>query len=95
MWLLKQLLNTRHGCVEHIGMFFGPSSLFARLSAILKTRDQQGRADLHWYALVDQNQLRHLVSNGDHLTNNGTFAHDIRYALMFAALGVFFDSSAR
>ncbi len=76
-------------------MFFGPSSLFARLSAILKRGIQPGRADLHWYALVDQNHFGNLIRNGDHLTNNGTFAHVSAYALMFAALGVFFDSSAR
>ncbi len=93
--LLKQLLNTRHRGVEHIGDVLGPSSLFARLSAILKTRDSASPADLRWYAPADQNRLRQSHRNRDHLTDNGTFTHDVRIGTMFAALGVFFDNSAR
>ncbi|MEN1743413.1 hypothetical protein AAIH54_33890, partial [Pseudomonas aeruginosa] len=78
VWLLKQLLNTRHGCVEHIGDVLRP---FVFVCTTFGNFEDAGFSKVQQIftgtPLWIKTGLGNLIRNGDHLTDNGTFAHDI------------------
>ena len=79
MWLLKQLLNTRHGCVEHIGDVLRPfvfvRTTFGNFKDAGFSQIQQIFAGT---PLRIKTSFGNLIRNRDHLTDNGTFTHDVR-----------------